>query len=151
MPRAGFTVAVLCFVAALSVACDMDPHRIGVEYTDQDEVVIHLANCDNYQVHRVALSFSGERESPLWEVTAIREAGDPPIPFIVGQAPDGFRETIALTRQLSNRRYLAVIDSSFLEGQSYSFDWSDLRRGQVLVRDGDYVTREAFRAGALCN
>lgn len=58
MPRVGFTVAVLGFVATLSVACDMDPHRIGVEYTEDEAVVIHLANCDDYRVHRVALSFT---------------------------------------------------------------------------------------------
>lgn len=131
--------------------CDRDPYRIGVEPTDSGGVIIHFADCRDYRVFRVALSISGQRDAPLWEAVAVSTEGERLFEFLVGSQPPGFEMTAPLNVELQHTNYLVVIDSTFLQGQSFSYSRAMLRDGYVLAGNRQHYTVEEFKAGALCD
>ena len=144
-------LGLLFLPVLLLTGCDRDPYRIGVEPTNSDGVVIHFANCRDYRVFRVALSISGQRDAPLWEAVAVSPEGEQLFEFLVGSQPPGFETTVPLSVELQDTEYLVVIDSTFLQGQSFSYPGSMLRDGYVLAGNRQHYTVEEFKAGALCD
>jgi len=146
---AAFTLVML---SGLSAACDYYPYRIGIESETDGSLVIHVRPCrgEPLLVSRVALARSGERNSPLWEIRSVDPNGEGLLRYKLGVTPPSFVENAGQSGPLERGRYLAIVDSSILRDQSYSFRLADLEPGIVLAGDGQYLSQEQFEAGEGC-
>jgi hypothetical protein len=148
------TAVILIVISAIFLGGCWDPgdaDRIGVEVSATGAITIHYAACkDDVRVMRLVVARSGQLDSPIWEIRSESSRGEPVLGFVVGQPALGFDTIIPLEQPLALGRYLIVVDSSELKDRREGFEFGALQVGRVLTPDGDYMTSEEFRGGALC-
>ena len=152
LARSRFFLALAC--ALLLSACDAHPSAIGVARdAHTSQIVILYRPChDRSALSRLSVStLTGDKSRPtatkIWEITAAASSHERR--FILGFAPTGFSESVALTAEPSGELIIDLADSE-LESDSEVFLTDRLRAGMVYVPNGGYTTEEQFFQRNTC-
>jgi hypothetical protein len=114
--------------------------RIGVSLAgDRTGIQVHFLSCLSQAVRSVRVEEARPgaptgKEHVLWEITS--EAGSKLEAFTIGQTPDGFKQSVALTRSpAQDELILAVVDTTTGSTASIEFRSSDLKPDKIFVND----------------
>ena len=70
---------------------------------------------------------------------------------MVGSTPPGFEEEIRFAESTLAGHYLVIIDSSYLGGETTTFEADDLRTDLFFGANNEYFSEDQLLDGALCD
>jgi hypothetical protein len=123
-------IILACWLAASGCyLAERDPYRIAVRGGPEGAVEIFYETCErDVQIHSVTLAH--RRDTPLWRVTDPSETSRARR-FVVGVVPDGFVEEVRYQEPSFAGHYLVIVDSSYLRGETMTFEADQLRTRQL--------------------
>jgi hypothetical protein len=143
-------------LGAAGTSGDAPTTTYGVHRGSTGTVVLDWVLCDGYAATVVELdgyvggSSVGAAVPVYWQIrsAAAPSTGSRVEQYTVGSVPDGWYETVALTRVISDDLTIESPPGDW-HGQGMSFQLSDLRTGSVYRGDYTYVSTARFGADGM--
>ena len=153
------TAASLSFLALAVLAASCDPYSglpndaLGVRFSGEGDILIEYIYCPRESLERVQVievvgrdpAVGDEDDRVLWEIVAIDGARQRPPSIKIGEAPNGFDETVPAAEPMrSDARYAVSVDTNDFRGiLAIEFRLDELQTDRILS-GGRHLSEEEF-------